>query len=123
MATIPRPYPRAPRPRALPRSSRIPVRTMGWECRERQHPDPSPGPRPQHGHARAPMAHRKAVLGSLCPRFVSIPRPVQSLKVLSNLRRDLPIGHLVDGVNSDDPLAEPFTLQMVFELQLCFTRP
>jgi hypothetical protein len=42
--------------------------------------------------------------------------------VLSNLRRDLAIRHLVDRVNTHDALAEPLTLKVVFEFDLGLTR-
>jgi hypothetical protein len=47
------------------------------------------------------------------------PRPI---KVLSNLRRDLAIRHLVDRVNPHDALTESLTLKMVFEFDLGLTR-
>jgi len=59
------------------------------------------------------LRHVPASASSLYPRL---------LKVLSNLRRDLAICHLVDGVNPHDAFAEPFTLKMVFEFDLGLTR-
>ena len=59
------------------------------------------------GRGRAQESH-------LCPRLLKV--------VMSNLRRDLAIRHLVDGVNPHDTVAEPFTLKMVFEFDLSLTR-
>jgi hypothetical protein len=41
---------------------------------------------------------------------------------MSDLRRELAVRHLVDGVNPHDAVAEPFTLKMVFEFDLSLTR-
>ena len=44
-------------------------------------------------------------------------------KVVADLRRDLVVGHLVDGFDADDSLAESFARNALFELVLCLARP
>jgi hypothetical protein len=43
-------------------------------------------------------------------------------KTLSNFCRNLAIGHLVNGFNTNDASTESFTRKTFFELSLCLTR-